>query len=652
MLLYERTLPRIEVCFQDLQDAHGSLYCSAIRAILGKMLPEDLFNGAESDLDAQADQREQFHALLPLMHHALSETVPACLSFHMLYKSRPNAFKFFFEMISRWLVPGKQLNVLLVYAVDFKMPDVSPDLYTLCEVKVRVDDEADLEKLQHNLPIIETQARLGVQTANYARRILDIKGQALDDKTAVVQDYVVYLIKRRPQDFDVDLMSEMQHVLVICRDDFKTARGSRHLSRVISIHYLFRKALREAVKLSPEMRHLSLKLFRAKLRLPAGEKPVLALLVGVNFLDDKEVFEKSHLMKAIQNYVPSAQAVEDSFFANRRGSENICTLYLEIEKRNGEEFTTEEILSLRRELPIDLKDRIEHLMHPVFMPRNEEEIMRNVLSLSSQIRFMRDIPQVIISFDEQTHSSLFFTVILVRVLKEDDWSIEQLFQQAETFLTYFHDQEKIVGHLRNKYPKEATIFRVQLPKEGFLRRDHSIDLYKARQAVFSELCRLIGELRDFNGGMISKQNELLCTLRQQLGDKARYNDLLLENFFYSLTPVVMRTVLAPDALQSLFLMQLDAIDRGFFNEEGYSLKIRNAPQYVYVMIKGQDRTIREELSRRLAKLQIPSTDLTNSFAKIYDASYIGYIYRSDDPTKRRDYCQIVHNVVQAWEHKK
>lgn len=649
-MLDEHQIPKIELCFDGSQDANGPLYCNAIRRMLSCMLPESLFSHG-SDPDARADQREQLQALLPMLHSSLSHQAPAKLSFQSIYKTRPNAFKFFFEMISRWLVPGKQLNVILVYAVDFKMPEISEDLFTLCEVKVALDDQEDLDKLHRNLPILESEVRLGVQTAYFARRILDIKGQALDDKTATVQDYVAYLIKRRPQDFDVDLLSEMQHVLVICRDDFKQIRESRHLSRVISVHYLFRRALKEAVQLSSEMRHLSFKLFRARLHRPEGEKTVLALLVGVNFLDNKEVFEKSHIIKAVQNYVPAAQVVEDSFFANRRGSENICTLYLEIEKSHGD-FTKEEISALRRELPIDLKDRIEHLMHPVFMPRNDEEIMRNVLSLSSQIKFMRDIPQVTISFDEQSHTSIFFTVILVRVLKPGDLSIQELFLDADTFLTYIHDQCKIVGHLRNKHAKEATVFRVQLPKEGFLRRDHSIDLYKARQAVFSELSRIMGEVRDFNGGMISKQNELLCVVREQLGEKARFNDLLLENFFYSLTPVVMRTVLAPHALKALFLMQLEAIEKGFFNEDGYSLKICNDPEYVYVMIKGQDRAIRDELSRRLAKMQISPSDLTNSSAKVYDSSYIGYIYRSDDPVKRRDYCQIVHNVVQAWENNK
>lgn len=652
-MLQEINVPRITTSFDTpSDDGNHTLYREAIRNVLKIILPEEVFAFKEADADFQADQREHFHAMLPLVSYNLNSIVPANLSFYILYKYRSNAFKFFVDMISRWLVPGKRLNVVMVYAADFHMPDISQELYTLCEVMIHVDNLADLHEIQCNLPIIVTEARLGVESSYYARRILEVKGLSPDEKTAMVQEYITYLVGRLPKDFDLDVMSEMQHVLVMCRDDFKAVRESRHLSRIISIHYLFRKALREAVKLSPEKRHLSLKLFRARLHLPDGEKTVLGLIVGVNFLKDQEVFEKRHLLTAIQNYIPAAQAVEDSFFANRRGTENICTLYIEIEKSTGEDFTHEEIRSLRRELPIDLKDRIEHLMHPVFMPRNEEEIMRNVLSLSSQIKYMRDIPQVTISFDEQTHTNLFFTVILVRVMKPGSPSIHELFKTSRTILQFISDRCKTVGYLRKKYTKEANVFRVKLPKERFLRRDHSIDLYKARQFVFSELTNIVGEVRDFNGGMISKQNELLCSVRDLLGDNIKYNDLLLENFFYSLTPMAMRTVMDPVALRNLFLMQLEAIESGFFNGEGYSLKIHNDTKFVYVMIKAQNRSIKEELSRLFTKLQVPSSDLANSYVKVYDTPYIGYIYRCDDVQKQRQFCQTIHNTIQAWEHKK
>ena len=123
-------------------------------------------------------------------------------------------------------------------------------------------------------------------------------------------------------------------------------------------------------------RHLSLKVFRGQIRTLEGPRHIIGLIVAVNFLKEKEVFEKRHLLKAIKNYIPGVQAIENSFFESRRGAESVCTLYIEIEKTSGEEFSDEELRVLRRALPLDLKDRIEHLMHPVFMPRNEEEILR------------------------------------------------------------------------------------------------------------------------------------------------------------------------------------------------------------------------------------------------------------------------------------
>ena len=397
---------------------------------------------------------------------------------------------------------------------------------------------------------------------------------------------------------------------------------------------------------------MCLKIFRKHLHALQGSKHILGFIVALNFLKEKEVFEKRHLLKAIQNYVPGAQAVENSFFESRRGTESVCTLYIGVEKSSGEEFTAEELRALRRTLPLDLKGRIEHLMHPVFMPRNEEEILRNVLILGNQLRFLRDIPQVIISFDEQTHTGLFFTVILVRVIKSGAPSIEELFRKANSLNYYSHDRTKVIGYLRKIYLKEATVFRIKLPKEPFLRSDHSIDLYKARQAVFDELCAVLGEVRDFNGGMISKQNELLSQLRALLGDSARYYELLLENFFYSLTPVAVRTLMEPGALKILFEMQLEAIEGRLAPEEGYSIKMRNNPEFVFIMIKARDRAVREEISRIFSMLQVTSPDLARSYVKVYEMSYVGYIYRCDQPATQRQFLQTIHNILHAWEYKK
>lgn len=633
-----------------------ALYNDVIRSALDKILFERLavsenLNGFNLPVCSEG-LRDFCLSHLPLVAATKCHDLPGTMSFFALTLERPNVFKFFFEMINGWLLPGRRLNVVLIYSADFRLPELGDDIYALCEVMIRIENKRELDQILANLPAIETEIQMGLASVHYARRILEIKGFSTDEKTAIIQEHIAYLIDHLPTAFDQDVLTEMQHVLLICRDEFKAARECRHLSRIIGVHYLFRKQLLEALKHAPEKRHLSLKLFRARLKQDEGSKVVVGVLVGVNFFKDKEVFDKTHLIKAIQSYIPSARPIENSFFANRRGSEPICTLYVEIEKNNGEAFTSKEIKLLRDQLPTDLKERIKHLLHPVFMPRNEEEIIRNILSLSSQIKYLRDIPQVFITFDEQTHSHVFFTIALVRVLKPESLSIQEMFKRSGSFLDYIHDRCQAVGNLRRKYKKEATVFRIKLSKEQFLRADHTIDINKARQTVVSELSNIIGDIRDFNGGMISKQNEVLSDLKKILQDDFKYNELLLENFFYSLTPVIMRNVLEIEALRTLFCMLLDSIDEEFFTGENYSLKVFIDKQFVFVMIKADDRSVKEELSKGLVKLQLHSSQLANSYVSIADEVYLGYIYRSDDLQRQQQFSHAIEQALVFWESKK
>lgn len=648
---------KIEPVYGGQNPVLNAPYKEAICNGLCRILYERLsVNESFTDRDSLmsfSNLKEHCFSVLPLVNAAKSQQFPGTISFFALTLSRRNVFKFFFDMINEWLLPpGSQLDVVLIYSVDFRLPELGKEIYVLCEIKIRVENESEQEQILANFPVIETEIEMGLASSHYARRILEIKGFSTDEKTVIIQQHLAYLIERLPKEFEQDVLTEMQHVLLLCRDEFKAARECQHLSRIIGVHYLYRKKLLEALKKAPEKRHLYLKLFRARLKQGENRKIVLGVLVGVNFFKDKEVFDKTHLIKAIQSYIPCARAIENSFFANRHGSEPICTLYVEIEKNNEESFFSHELKLLREQLPNDLKERIKHFLHPVFMPRNEEEIMRNILSLSSQIKYLRDIPQVFITFDEQTHSHVFFTIALVRVLKPESLSIQEMFRKSGSFLEYIHDRCQAVGNLRRKYKKEATVFRIKLSKEEFLRADHTIDINKARQTVVTELFNVIGDIRDFNGGMISKQNEVLSHLKWLLKDSFKYNELLLENFFYSLTPVIMRNVLETEALQTLFLMLLDSIEDEFFNGENYALKIFNHPQFVFVMVKADDRSVKEEMIKVLAKLQLHSSQLATSFVALYDEIYLGYIYRSDDPERQQLFSYTLQQALVSWESKK
>ncbi len=282
------------------------------------------------------------------------------------------------------------------------------------------------------------------------------------------------------------------------------------------------------------------------------------------------------------------------------------------------------------------------------MPSNEEEIMRHILSLSHQIKYTRDIPQVVISFEEQTNDSLIFTVILLRLLKTDSKPVKELFQETQSFLNFTLDRSKIVGYLRKRYAKEATIFRVMLGKESFLRADHTIDLYKARQSVVIELSRIVGEFRDFNGGMIAKQSELLSLVRSAVSEVGKYDDLLLENFFYSLHPVIMRNVLEPTALKTLFLMLEEILEEIPEKMQNYLCKMRSEANFIYIMLALPQHKLKEDIENKLAALSIPTTDLAITFIRRYDTSCVGYIYRSDNEKKRTQFCDtILHALSQS-----
>lgn len=361
-------------------------------------------------------------------------------------------------------------------------------------------------------------------------------------------------------------------------------------------------------------------------------------------MKDKEIFEKGHLIFAIQNHIPNAVIVENSFFEDQRSNDHFCTLYLEIEKNNGEKFSNLEITKLRKTIPDDILDGIEQLMHTVFMPRNEEEIMRNILNLSAEIKYLHDLPQIMIIFDEQTYSKLSFTIIVVRVVKPGGDSIQELFAKNETFLDHTPDRCKTIGYLRSKYIKEATVFNVKVDKEKFIRRDHSIDLNKARQAIVFELLRVIGEFRDFNGGMIFKQNKLLSEVKLLLGGDVNLNELLFENFFFSLMPIVMRTVLEPEALKTLFLMLKETIDMPFAPDNSYVMHLYMQPSFVFMIVKSEHRLSREEMIHPLNVLQAKSSEIATAYTQVHDLNYYGYIFRSTNSNRRDQFESIVRNV--------
>lgn len=635
----DESFPEIIPAYEmPLGESYYRLYLEVVRQTLLKILPRSLFESFRITGTVSREERTAFHNLLPFFCSTHSGSIPGDMSFFAISRYRTNSFKFFFEMISRWLVPGKRLDVLLIHAVDFAIPDICLDKYTLCEVVVRIESEEDFQHVKANLPILESEIRLGINSSYYARKILEIRGLTANDKTAHIQENITNLVARRPALFDQDLINEMQHVLVVCHDDFKENRCSHHLTRIIALTYLFRKWILSTIKKNPFKRYISLKIFCSHINFNQSRRKVLGVLIALNFIKENEIFEKAQLLKAIRQFIPDAEVVEGSYLAHRRGGEQVCSLYFELEKATGQDFDSAEINKLRAELPNELKNHVEQLVHPVFMPRNEEEILRNIMILSDQIKFSCDIPHAIISFDEQTHTELSFNVILVRLCDSNAPSVQNEFESKDSPFEFIYDWSKVLGTLKKKLTKTATVFRLRFSKEPFHRKDQTVDLYRARKAVAEELERVLGDVRDYNGGMFSKQNELLDSARGLLGDKALLHEYLFENLFFSLQPVVMRTILEAEALSELFIHLLE-----LSNEEEDGGKLIRTPYFVFGVFRYKPEEIykKEALQKNIQQLNVQSFDLAHACIKIENIWHLGFVYRCDQQHKQEDFCNKI-----------
>lgn len=561
----------------------ATYYREGAQDLIRRLVPEDLL---EVDGLYLASQRARFADLLPFISWSELNKAPCTLSVLLLCKYRLNACNFFYDMISRWLLPQKRVNVELFFASDVRLPHLTDELLSVAEIVIYLKSAQDVEEVKRNLSVIETEIRLGVVSNYHARRILEFKGLSSDGKTAMVQEKIGSLIQSHSKDFDRGIFTQMQQFLVTCQEDFKKRRDYHHISRIISNLYSLRKVLRQNVEASSHKRHVLAKFLKTKIDMdqsPGSKgRSVLGILVGVHFSHEHEFFEVDHFKTAVQKILPKAKIIEDSPFVDKEKESTIQILYIEIEKQDGNDFTLDEIQLLRSDLPEQIKTSIERLTHPIFMPRNEEEVLRNIMTLSGQLRYVNDLPQTILSLDEQKEDSLCFTVILVRSMLEGSLALSDLLSSAKLGLKITIDRVRKTGRLRGRYVKEATVFRVVVESTPFLRADHSIDFYKARQYVIQKISHLIGEIRDYNGGMLHKQSLLLSSLKSSLGRLQDQQMLFVEKFFYALTPIEMRAVLEVEPLKQFFLLLLQYRKTGQIQKKIDAKKVFIvAPKAVY-----------------------------------------------------------------------
>jgi len=620
-------------------DSVSSFYKENVKILLKKTLPEKLFF-SESSPSLLHKQLNYLNDSLPILNWTFPEKDIGYVSVILVCRHRLNACNFFYDMISRWSIPNKRLNIELFFAADFRLPELTNFPFNLSQIGFSISSKDDMDLLKQNLSSIETEIRLGVVSSYHANRILEYKGLSQDGKTAMIQEKIGSLIQTRSEDYDKSIFKQMQHFLINCQEEFKNVRDYHHISRIISILHTIRKVLKQKIEAFPSKRHLMVKFLKTKLKQSEKESFALGIMVGLNFLKKREVFEKGHLLRAIKDHIGDVEPVENSFFLDKNRENSIQTVYLEIEKKDQTDFSLEEIKTLRMQLPEHLKNYIEHLMNPVFMPRNEEEILKNIMVLSKQLRYVNDIPQVIVNFEEQKEDELVFNVIILRILNTKSRPIENILPEDDIETKFVIERVKKVGVIRKRYYKEAAVIKILMDKSRYYRKNLSVDLQRARQEVISKLEILFKDIRDYNGGMINKQSELFQSFKQSVGKQSLQNDLILEKFFFSIFPVEFRSTLLVDYLKTFYSMLLNSIKK-WKSFKAFDLNFKVDLLALYVMVSLKDTISVKRLKAAVDKQKIPSHELVYCQFESNEIQLVGFIYFTPDAKDKHHFLEII-----------
>ena len=556
-------------------------------------------------------------AVLPLITFK-NENEQIVIKIEAIY--RKDTMSFFIELCTNWLLPGK---ALFVSKLDFNRREQ----VVVCEALILAESSDEALTIYENFTLMEGEIKLGLRSAYHAKKLMELKGLVAQEKEVFVKEFLRERIFRFSKYFDYDIFSWMYKFFAAASEEYKEGRAYQVLSRIICNCYLISQKLLDCLESMPDKRHFYLKLMPIKISTPFGKKMILGCTVGMNFLKENEILEDKQVLRAIRKYCPEARIIGGSYFVQKE--EKTVVFYLEVEVEDS--FAYDQIALMKNELKDLVKNSIENLVLPVFMPRNEEEVMKYVVTLSAEVTHPNDLPQIVIMFNEQTSEDLIFTLLMVRPIIFGGFALQDILVKDN--FDFRIEKIRSAGYLKKTVSKEASQTVISLKKISFLRDDFVVDLYKARQAIVLWLGKYLGSLRDYNGGMISRQMDLFLQFQEYFPGIGAQNEHRLSDFFHSLYPIELKTSLPVEFLHQFYLVfcGLLASDKDILD--------RQEEDKLYICMKEKGVIV-----EAVRALKLPPFRLLQFQLYVNESTVLGFLLLSESAQERNHFFQTVNNI--------
>lgn len=459
-----------------------------------------------------------------------------------------------------------------------------------------------------------------------------------------VYDRLKKWMTRFPFTVDNSIFKDLSLLYLLASKQYLDHRTSNHLFRLVtSVHHMQKKLIRSAA-FSPEQRHLEIRWIPTKLFFPFSSRYVLGCLIGFNLMDRYEVFDEENILIALQKFLPQLRLVKESSYCHTSQYKNLKVFYFEIEKKNGTNFSLSEQTLLKSDLEEKVSNSIQKLSPSIFMPVNEEEIYKNIFVLSQEIQTLQDPPQAYITLDEQTGTDITFRITLVHITPFHRFSLKERFFDC----AFVSQRVQTVKHL-GKHPIEAQIFTISIPREvELLRSDGSLDFYAARQKVVGLIRSAIGDFRDYNGGIIIKQQEKLLEFKSSFPDVSSHDPELMEKFFYELTPLEKQITLGKDTLTSLFSYFLENRKEELVEDTSYSFKTNQNKKQIFIHIHGKEAALKETLSNLLQEHSFKMKNMAYNVLEVSEGIFLNCVLLESEPATADAFVQNLREFLNNW----
>lgn len=597
----------------------------------------------KTPFEDEADFLQWAEECLPLIHWQKCQASEGKISLFLLcWASSEPYFEHFFTSLKRKISSGTEIPRMSFEHFEFNIEATPHKKMSLTEVQLYPESLPESLRIFDLLPNLVEELLIEVKSPQYGQYF------AHQAKHVLVLDRIAQFKRRLHSKIDDQIFEEAKSLLALAESKFIEQRTVSLLSSLVLSQYFIRKSLLKAANNTPDSRNVIYRLLPSLLSSPFSSKKVMGIFIAINLFHKYDIFAEEHVLRALQRLGLDVATIPGGTYSLQRHRESFKFLYLEIEKKNNQPFTSKEYKLLRHNLKEALKTCVERLQPSVFKVNNEEEIIKDILLLNREIQSTSDLPQMMIHFEEQTDKDVCFRIILVYPGQPGlEPKLEAAFHPTEAI--YIPEWTQIVRHLKKQQSVQAHVFKLKIEKTpDLIRSDASLNFYTARQRVSELLTKAVGDFRDFNGGMIIKQGEILAQFKQLFND---YPPETLENFFYGINPIEFQTIIPIANLSLLFQLFIEGNHQAFSSPSDCFIRFVRKELQTFCMVQAKEPSFADCIESSLNTLKLDPENLVTIHLSTEERISIGYILENENDSKHTLFINAVKRGLETWQKK-